>query len=50
MQGVGFNDQKYFSFKQYDEAEYVDDGIYTIIDSASDTLYISSLWYDGFMQ
>ena len=50
MQGIGFNDEKYFSFKQFDEAEYVDNGVYTIFDSASDNIYISALWYDRLMQ
>ena len=34
MQGIGIGNE-YLSFKRYEEAEFVGDGVYTIFDSAS---------------
>ena len=50
MRGMSFDGFTYYGFEPHPEAEFQDRGVYTIFDSASADILISSIWYDDFIE
>ena len=39
-----------FGYDRIEEGAYVDGGIYTIFDTAAESIFLSSLWYESFIE